>query len=226
MILKLLASENFITYSKIVAKKLGVNVAILLGALCSYQTAFDNEPFYKSQEKISDDTCLSIYEIQQATKILKENELITVERKGLPAKNYYFIDEIKLSNFLITSSQKIKQQEVEKLDDINNNINNNNINNKKEEDKEEKTTFDCKSYDEFIKTYNIQEDNFSSRIGEMDFKNLMLRYKESKWLRTNITTLSQVDRFYRKIISGSFKDFEKPNGNPFLELLKEQGETL
>ena len=71
-VLQLLAQDNFITYNKSIAKEFGVNAAILLGALCSYQIYFQNEEFYKEQGKISEDTCLSEYEIQQALKILKQ----------------------------------------------------------------------------------------------------------------------------------------------------------
>lgn len=130
-VLHLLAQDNFITYNKVVAKKYGVNTAILLGALCSYQSSFKNEEFYKEQEKIKEDTCLSVYEIQQALKVLVEANLVKVTKKGLPAKNYYYILENKLCEVLITSGQNFRPLEVENLDDINNNtINNNTINNK------------------------------------------------------------------------------------------------
>ncbi len=130
-VLQLLAQDNFITYNKSIAKEFGVNAAILLGALCSYQIYFQNEEFYKEQGKISEDTCLSEYEIQQALKILKQNELVIVTKKGLPAKNYYKINDNKLFELLTTSGQNFRPLEVENLDHINNNtINKNkNINN-------------------------------------------------------------------------------------------------
>jgi len=130
-VLQLLAQDNFITYSKVVARKYGVNSAILLGALCSYQNSFKNQEFYKEQEKIKEDTCLSKYEIQQALKVLVEAGIVKVIKKGLPAKNYYYIFDDKLSKILTTSDKEIKPQEVEKLDHINNNntINKNTNNN-------------------------------------------------------------------------------------------------
>lgn len=134
-VLQLLASENFITYNKVVAKKFGVNVAILLGALCSYQSAFQDEEFYKEQDKISDDTCLSKYEIQQALKVLQDNEIVKVEKKGLPAKNYYFIFDYKLLKLFSTSGQNFRPLEVEKLDDYIYNKNNIDNNNNKKDNK-------------------------------------------------------------------------------------------
>lgn len=117
-VLQLLAQDSFITYNKIVAKKIGVSPAILLGALCSYQNSFNNEEFFKEQDKISEDTCLSIYEIQQALKILVKNEIVSVNKKGLPAKNYYFVVDDKLSKFLTTGDLNFESH--------NNNTNTNN----------------------------------------------------------------------------------------------------
>lgn len=106
-VLQILAQENYITYSKVIAKKLGVSAAILLGALCSYQNSFNGEEFYKTQNEIIKETCLSEYEIRQATKTLRETGILIVTKKGCPAKNYYYIVENKLCNFLSTSGSKI-----------------------------------------------------------------------------------------------------------------------
>lgn len=124
-VLQLLAQDNFIAYNKVVAKKIGVNSAILIGALCSYQNSFKNQEFFKEQDKISEDTCLSEHEIRQATKILSNEGILKVVKKGLPARNYYFIVEDKLFKILSTGDEEFKQQEPEKIDDLN--ITNNSI---------------------------------------------------------------------------------------------------
>ena len=136
-VLQIIAKENFITYSKVAARKLGVNAAVLLGQFCSYQNLAEGE-FYREQSLISEDTCLSIYEIRKAVDVLVENELIVVERKGVPAKNFYKIDENKLSDFLISRCEKFEHLEVENLDisyKEKNKCENNNYNKKEEEEK-------------------------------------------------------------------------------------------
>ena len=136
-VLQIIAKENFITYSKVAARKLGVNAAVLLGQFCSYQNLAEGE-FYREQSLISEDTCLSIYEIRKAVDVLVENELLVVERKGVPAKNFYKIDEDKLSELLITRCEKFTHLEVENLDisyKEKNKCENNNYNKKEEEDK-------------------------------------------------------------------------------------------
>ena len=136
-VLQIIAKENFITYSKVAARKLGVNAAVLLGQFCSYQNLAEGE-FYREQSLISEDTCLSIYEIRKAVDVLVENELLVVERKGVPAKNFYKIDENKLSDFLISRCEKFTHLEVENLDisyKEKNKCENNNYNKKEEEEK-------------------------------------------------------------------------------------------
>ena len=44
-LVSLLASDSYIIYNKEFASKYGVEEAILLGAMCSYQKSFNNEEF-------------------------------------------------------------------------------------------------------------------------------------------------------------------------------------
>lgn len=103
-VLDLIATENYICYNKELAKKFGIESAILFGAFCGYQRGFKNQEFFREQEKIIEDTCLSEYAIRQAVKVLSNAGLISVVKKGLPAKNYYRINTQKLLELLSTSS--------------------------------------------------------------------------------------------------------------------------
>lgn len=133
-VVQLLAQKNFITYSKVIAKLYGVNAAILLGAMCGYQSCHNDEEFCKTQDEISDDTCLGIYEIKEGLKTLKAVGILRVTRKGMPAQNYYYVTANKLAEILLTSEVKITQQDVENSDN-NTSINTNIINTKKIEKK-------------------------------------------------------------------------------------------
>lgn len=132
-VVQLLAQKNFITYSKVIAKLYGVNAAILLGAMCGYQSCHNDEEFYKTQDEISDDTCLGIYEIKEGLKILKAVGILRVTRKGMPAQNYYYVTANKLAEILLTSEVKITQQDGENFDNNTSSSNNINIQKKKEE---------------------------------------------------------------------------------------------
>lgn len=117
--LGLIASKNYITFSKPIAKEYGINVAILLGSLCSWQREYGGE-FWKTQTALSEDTCLSPHEIRKAAKVLVECGVLTVTRKENPAKNFYFVRENLLLKFLTSSCEKNEHLEVEDFNDYNN----------------------------------------------------------------------------------------------------------
>lgn len=108
-VLDLISNDNFITFSKPIAKKYGVNAAILLGAMCSWQKHFGGE-FFKSQESLKEETCLGIYQIKEAVKVLIDSGILTVTLKGMPFQNYYFISASKLGENLLTSEVETTQQ--------------------------------------------------------------------------------------------------------------------
>ena len=126
-VLLLLAKENYISYSKPIAKELGVDEAITFGELCSINNMFNGiEWFYFEQPKIINDTCLSKHRIIKALKNLREFGLISYEKRGIPAKNYYKLHEEKLLELMknykndsqvnkadISSSLKIEPQDVD-----------------------------------------------------------------------------------------------------------------
>jgi hypothetical protein len=98
-ILQLLAKENYITYHKGLAKQIGVDEAILFGEMCSLTNVYGDE-FFCDQEKLMEETCLTEYRVRNAVKTLQEFGLLKVERKGMPAKNYYTLIEDKLIELL------------------------------------------------------------------------------------------------------------------------------
>lgn len=135
----LLAGDGYIIINKHLAKDIGLNEAILLGELASeYNYWCDRGElidgwFYSTIENVEEQTTLSGYQQRMALKHLEDIGLVRVERKGTPAKRYLYLDIKALNNKLLknltTRSEKIKEQEVEKLYGNNNKekiINNNN----------------------------------------------------------------------------------------------------
>ena len=45
----------------------------------------------------------------------------------------------------------------------------------------------------------------------MDYAALSKAYRVSKWLQTNITSLSRICKEYKRIIGGYYKDYANPN---------------
>lgn len=98
-ILQLLAKENYITYHKGLAKKLGVDEAILFGEMCSLTNVYGDE-FFCDQETLMEETCLTEYRVRNSIKTLQDVGLLKVERKGMPARNYYTLNEDVLIDML------------------------------------------------------------------------------------------------------------------------------
>ena len=135
-IISLLSSDGYIMCNKTLIKLYGADAAIMVGELCAeynyYKIIGELTPenkFYSTQENIEANTGLSPYYQRKAIKILQEAEIITVTKQGLPAKNYFYINENKLCTLFSTSREESEGLVVESLH-INNNNNKNN--NKKE----------------------------------------------------------------------------------------------
>ena len=111
-LLRLLAQDNFITVNKTIAKKCGIDEAILFGAFCMYQNQIDGE-FYRTYQEIEKDTCLSEYRTRTAIKTLNSIGVLTITKRGIPAQNYYRIIEEKLCEILSTSPVKITEHKKE-----------------------------------------------------------------------------------------------------------------
>lgn len=99
-VLKLLSNQGFISYNKIIAREYGVAEAIVLGELCSIFSQFKYNEFYFNQNKISNDTALSVKQIRAALYTLATAGIITITKKGIPCKNWYYINEDVLINVL------------------------------------------------------------------------------------------------------------------------------
>ena len=164
-LLDLLAQDNFIIINRTLANEIGLENAIVLGALCSYQRAFKGEEFYREQDKLIQDTCLTEYLVRKAIKDLKELNLISIEKKGLPAKYYYKINTTSLIKILTTSGAKFDTTSDTKNDTTknNNNKDNNSNNNIKENTKEsEKESKILELFNEFWDIYPRKVDKKGS----------------------------------------------------------------
>lgn len=108
-ILKLMCRDGFISYNKKIAKRIGINAAILFGEFCNIFEYFGRQEFYFEQAKIENDTALSKFQIQKATELLVKSGLLSVSRKGIPCKNWYTINIEKLMDFLLEDEESIEQ---------------------------------------------------------------------------------------------------------------------
>lgn len=191
-VLDLIASDNYITFNKTLAKEIGLEQALLYGALCGYHRYYKGEEFFKEQEQLMEDTCLSEYLIRNATKKLCELGLISVEKKGLPAKNYYKLNLESLIKLLSTSGIKFDTTRNLKNSTSINNSNSININNKKNNNKKEENSLLLKFF----------EDN-----GVIEYINNWIEFKKEKRQTYKETGLNTLLKQLKKDFTDKGKNF-------------------
>jgi hypothetical protein len=101
----LLSSSAFLVLNKSIATRLGLNSAILLADLISKEEYFIAKGmtdgwFFNTEANIELDTTLTAYQQRKSLKTLKKEGLIEVKRKGIPAKQFFKINEQQVVNFL------------------------------------------------------------------------------------------------------------------------------
>ena len=158
----LLSSSAFLIVNKQLAKQVGLKGAVLLADLISKEEYFiangmTDGWFFNTEANIERDTTLTSYQQRKVLKTLKKYEIIETKRKGIPAKQYFKINEANLLNIL--SYEETEGLVVNKLNDLsetklttinknnNNNNNKNNISNRRDKFVFEVLTFD---YEECI----------------------------------------------------------------------------
>ena len=119
-LVSLLASDSYIIYNKEFASKYGVEEAILLGAMCSYQKSFNNEEFFREEEKISQDTGLTVYAIRKAKQALKNLGILEISKKGLPSRHYFKVIPERLLNPIYSSDENITSSSDEIVTTVSN----------------------------------------------------------------------------------------------------------
>lgn len=150
----LLASSKYIIVNKDLIKTLGLNEAIILGELCSEFSYWesinqlDNNYFYSTRDNIYKNTGINAHFQRIAIKNLEEKQILKTEKRGIPCKTYYKINELKILEYLQNTQLSSKNSVVNNMnnkkliEDISSgqnsfyqdidfvNVNNNNINNK------------------------------------------------------------------------------------------------
>lgn len=152
-IISLLSSDGYIIINKKLAKKLGIESAILIGELCAEYMYYSNTDkldedggFYSTRENIEANTTLNSYTQRKVMNELQEANIIQIKRKGIPAKNFYYINSEELEKVLTDNDDHDTKdftencyEDTEKTSSVNFthqgpspvNINNNNIKNNK-----------------------------------------------------------------------------------------------
>ena len=105
----LLSSTAFLVVNKELARNIGLKETVLLADLISKEEYFIEKGmsdgwFFNTEANIQKDTTLTPYQQRKALKTLKKYEIIETKRKGVPAKQYFKINEEQVVQFLNNKS--------------------------------------------------------------------------------------------------------------------------
>ncbi len=101
----LLSSTAFLVLNKELARQIGLKEAVLLADLISKEEYFiangmKDGWFFNTEANIEKDTTLTPYQQRKCIKSLKKNGIIETKRKGVPAKQYFKVNEELVVKFL------------------------------------------------------------------------------------------------------------------------------
>tara|TARA_R110002074_G_scaffold64981_1_gene154712 strand:- start:263 stop:937 length:675 start_codon:yes stop_codon:yes gene_type:complete len=175
----LLSSTAFIILNKELARQVGLKEAILLADLISKEEYFISKGmtdgwFFNTEANIEADTTLNPYHQRKCIKTLKTHQIIETKRKGIPAKQYFKINEYQvmqiLNNLLVKDLTTInKNKEIR--------ITNNIISNRREDFVSDVLSFD---YDESILN------GFIDYWTEPNKSNTKMKYELNKTWKTSL----------------------------------------
>lgn len=183
-ILRLLASDGFLSVNKHLARIVGLDAAVLLAELASAHNYFESREqltadgmFFETVEHIQENTTLTQYQQAKAVKVLVNAGILETKKIGIPAKRYFLINEeavlnildYKKSKNLITGDKKTLSQETKKLDC------NNKESNKKENNKDNRVAFTPPTFDE-VSAYCRERQNSVDPEKFIDF------YQSKGWM--------------------------------------------
>ena len=126
-LLKLISLEGYIPVSKLLAKLLGLNESVILSEFVteyiyyeSHNMLTEDDYFYCTVENLQQNVFLNEFFQRKALKHLCEEGLITIKKRGLPARRYIHlnidrIEEIIRNESLETSSKAAKELEIDAI---------------------------------------------------------------------------------------------------------------
>ena len=94
-LLKLIGGRDFLLLNKALIEEIGLIETITASELASLQSQY-GEGFSMSREFICDSIGVSKFQLDKAIKTLINKGILTVERKGLPRRNYYHVNKSSL----------------------------------------------------------------------------------------------------------------------------------
>ena len=111
-----LAEWNYTMLNKPLAREIWISQAVFLCELISQRKRFKQDEFYFTQNNMESEIWLSEATQKRYTKELQERWLIIVEKKWIPARNYYTINDDKIFEIISWETCAVNLTELEQSD--------------------------------------------------------------------------------------------------------------
>jgi hypothetical protein len=95
-----LSQGSFTIIHKGLMRKIGLYETYLLQYFLDLQDNSFEKAFYQQQERVAEEFGWSVYKVAETIKELQRLELLIVVKKGMPAKNWYLVNETQVLRFL------------------------------------------------------------------------------------------------------------------------------
>lgn len=109
-----LTQSAFWMVNKHLAKYLESNDAALVVShfLSLQEEVFNGKPFYQQQSRILEELNIKLPTLRKIITLLEAKNLLTYDKKGMPAKHYYYINTQELSRVVSLDLPKSAPQET------------------------------------------------------------------------------------------------------------------
>ena len=95
-------TDRPIAFQPIYAKITGsITSGLLLSQITYWAKIMKYEEFYKTDRELYEELCMGRYELDRAKKVLANLSLVSIVRKGVPAKSFYKLDMERLISLIL-----------------------------------------------------------------------------------------------------------------------------
>jgi len=105
---KLLGKEAYWTINKDLSRKIGLEQTLVLQHIIDLtESAFKRDEIFQPISQMKDELGISEFSVKKAIKELTDRNFVNVQRKGIPYKNYYSVNEHTIMEFIFAPTIEV-----------------------------------------------------------------------------------------------------------------------
>ena len=109
---KTLGKNAYWTLNKQLVKSIGLEATLILQHIIDLQSVFKKDEIFQAQPDMAKELGITEYAIKNRIVELSKLELISVIKKGVPAKNYYSVNEDKIIEIIVKPLEELKSTDL------------------------------------------------------------------------------------------------------------------